>query len=136
MDAKPFSRGAEMSHKTVASIPADAVIRPLHDHIVVEPIDGVMSSIIAVVHECKPMRGIVRAVGPGKHHWKYNHPDKHRRTSMKRAKHFTPCAVKVGDVVEFGGLERGGVPFQTFYHGDKLMLMASERDVCGVVEGA
>jgi co-chaperonin GroES (HSP10) len=136
LQGKTFSRGAELSHKTTTFIPADAKIRPTQDHIVVEPLDGVLSSIIEVIHECKPLKGTVLAVGPGIYPKKYDHPDKHKRTKYWDGKRFRPTEVKVGDVVELGGLDIGGYAFQTFYWGEKLCLMAQERDVAAVHERA
>jgi len=132
MDSKVFSRGAELSHKTTTHIPADAKIRPLRDQIIVEPIDSAFSSIICVINECKPLRGVVRAVGPGVYPIQYDHAEKHRRTKMWWGKKFRPCDVKVGDIVNFGGIERGGIPFQCIYWGDKICLIAREEDVCAI----
>ena len=137
---KTFSRGAEVSHKTTTFIPAEEKLRPLRDVIIVEPLDGVLSAIIQVIHECKPVKGIVRAVGPGTYPAYYldadgdRLPDHRRSQRQKRAhgKRFVPTTVKVGDTVELGGLNIGGYAFDTFYHGDKLMLMAREADVCGI----
>ena len=144
MNAQPklFDRGAELSHKTTTFVPAHEKLRPLRDVIIVEPVGGVLSAIIQVIHECKPVRGIVRAVGPG--HFPAYYLDKdgdrlpdHRRSDRQKkahGKHFVPTTVKVGQRVELGGLNTGGYAFDTFYHGDKLMLMCREADVCGVHE--
>jgi hypothetical protein len=49
---------------------------------------------------------------------------------------FIPTEVKVGDVVELGGAEQEGYAFDAFMWGDQLHIYgASERDVCGIVEG-
>lgn len=127
LDHKPYSRGAEVSHKTTSAIPADHRIRPLRDWMVVEPLDGTMSAIIKVVTETKPMKGIVRAVGPGCYPKKYDHPDKHRRTKMWDSKALRPCDVKVGDTVGFESRA-----FQTLYWGDRMCLLMREEDVTGV----
>ena len=52
---------------------------------------------------------------------------------------FIPTEVKVGDVVELGGIELGtgalrGYAFQSFLWGTKEHLICSERDVTGIVE--
>lgn len=133
-ERKVYDRGALLSHKTTTHIPATAKIRPTQDHIVVEPLDGCMSAIVLVATETKPLRGIVRAVGPGIYPKQYDHPDKHKRTKMWQSKRFRPTEVRVGDEVELGGAEIGGYSFQTFYWGKKLMLMATERDVAAIHE--
>lgn len=142
MKAEPhkYRRGAEISHKTRTDIPASAKLRPLRDVIIVEPLDGNLSAIIQVVNEHKPVRGTVRAVGPG--HYPYVYLDEwgdrlpdHRRDRRKKLSHspnFIPTTVKVGDVVNLGGLDQGGYSFDTFYYGDKLHLMCREADVAGI----
>lgn len=127
-------RSAELSLKSRTEFPADAKLRPLRDNLFVEPIDTVYSAIIDVIHTDKPMRGIVKAVGPGHYPKIYNHPDKAKRTKMWESKTFQPTEVKVGDIVELGGLQYGGYSFQTFYWGDKLHLICREADVVGIVE--
>jgi co-chaperonin GroES (HSP10) len=128
MDSKIFSRGAELSYKTLTRIPADAKLRPLRDHIIVEPLAHTLSAIIHVIDERKPAQGIVKAIGPGRHHWKYDHQEKGKRTKAWLSKVFTPTDVKVGDLIQIE--ER---PFETFYWGDKLHMIIREGDVCGVL---
>lgn len=130
LEAKPYQRGVELSYKTATGIPADMQIRPLRDVLIVEPIDGLISAVIKLVEERKPMQGIVRAAGPGCYPKVYNGP-KGRRTKMWDSKSFRPCDAKVGDTVEFE--QR---PFQTLYWGGKLMLIMREEDLCGIREPA
>jgi co-chaperonin GroES (HSP10) len=127
LENKTFSRGSELSHKTISAIPASARIRPLRDWMVVEPLDGTMSAIIQVITETKPMKGIVRAVGPGCYPKRYDHPDKHKRTKMWDSKALRPCDAKVGDTVGFESRA-----FQTCYWGDKLCLLMREEDLTGI----
>jgi co-chaperonin GroES (HSP10) len=131
---KKIQPGAELSHKSQTSVAADQGLRCLKDNIIVEPLEAVYSAIIAVIHETKPLRGIVRAVGPGRFPKRYDHADKHKRTKMWESPVFQPTVVQVGDIVELGGAEHGGYSFQTFYWGDKLMILCREADVCGVLE--
>lgn len=131
MDSKIFSRGAELSHKTTAYIPADAKLRPLRDQIILEPIDNAFSSVIIVINESKPIRGIVRAIGPGVYPIQYDHREKGKRTKMWWGKHLRPCDVKVGDVVSIEPFER-----QCFYWGSKIHLICREEDVRFVEESA
>lgn len=130
IERKTFSRGAELSHKTTTYIPAEARLRPLRDQIIVEPLDGVVSSIILVIEERKPVRGIVRAVGPGVYPIRYDHPDKHRRTKMWHSKAFRRTEVRVGETIELDVVRAQAL--QTFYWGDNLHLIAREEDVAGV----
>ena len=132
IDRRSYSPSAELTHKTTTHIPAGTKIRPLRDVIIVEPLGVAYSAIIDVVHETKPLKGIVKAVGPGHYRKHYDHPEKHKRTKTWDSKHLTPTEVKVGDIVELGGAEQGGYAFDTFYWGDILHLIATERDVCGI----
>lgn len=124
LQAKTFSRGAELSHKTTDYVPADAKIRPLRDQIILEPVDNAFSSLIIVIDESKPIRGIVRAIGPGTYPHKYDHDQKGRRTKLFWGKTFRPCDVKVGDLVSIEPFER-----QCFYWGSMICLICREEDV-------
>jgi co-chaperonin GroES (HSP10) len=139
------SPGTRIGNETNTIVPASASIRPISDKIIVEPFDWVPSRIIVLAgYQGKPLRGVVRAVGPGCYplqyqdsltgHWAFSVP-KGRRKAMRPSKAFRPCDVKVGDTVEFGGLELGGYLFTTFLWGLKEMIIAREEDVCMVVNG-
>lgn len=144
IDRKTYSRGVSVSHLTATHIPATSTLRPLRDVMIIEPLEATLSAILIIINECKPVKGIVRAIGPGvwlKQYasgspplWAptYSPPPKNSRTMMRDSKIFRPTVVKVGDEIELGGKERGGYAFDTFYHGDTLMLMCREEDVCGV----
>lgn len=125
--------GVRIGNETLAGIPACMNVRPLRDQIVVEPLDWQPSQIIAVAYQGKPLRGRVLAVGPGCYPKKYNGP-KGKRTKSWDSKHFQPTELKVGDVVELGGLEIGGYLHPTFRWGDKECVMCREADVAMVCE--
>jgi co-chaperonin GroES (HSP10) len=126
-------RSAELTFKDRTEIPGDCKIKPLRDQMIVEPMETVYSAIIDVIHITKPMRGIVKAIGPGHYPKKYN-GRKGQRTKSWDSKHFQPTGCKVGDIVELGGLQYGGYSFQTVYWGDKLHIICREADVVGIVE--
>lgn len=127
------AKSAELSQASRTFIRADEKIRCLRDQIVVEPLPVDHGGVIEVVEHTKPLRGIVKAVGPGHYPKRYDHPDKHRRTKMWDSKQFQPTEVKVGDVVELGGYEYGGYGFQQFMWGDKMHIICREADVSGIV---
>jgi co-chaperonin GroES (HSP10) len=131
----PSSRSARISHDSKTHIPADKEIKPLRDQIIVEPLNVVLSDVIITHEDTKPLRGIVKAVGPGHYPKVYDHPDKHRRTKMWDSEVFEPVQVRVGDVVELGGYGHQGYSFQTFFWGDVEHLICREMDVSGVVDG-
>jgi hypothetical protein len=128
-------RSAELSWDSLAYVPADKTIRCLRDQMIVEPLDVDHRVSIIIKEFTKPLRGIVKAVGPGHYPKRYDHPDKHKRTKTWDSKAFQPTQVQVGDVVELGGYEYGGYNFQTFFWGDKLHLICREADVSGICNG-
>lgn len=127
------SPGVRVGNETLTFVPAHKHIRPLRDQIIVEPLPWEPSKTIAVVTHAKPLRGIVRAVGPGTYPKRYNGP-KGKRTKSWDAKCFRPCDVQVGDVVELGGLEIGGYLHTTINWGGKEVIMCREEDIAGICE--
>lgn len=135
MPVRPSSgRSAELSHDSATRVAAHENIRCRRDYIVVEPLKVDHRVPFMVIERTKPLRGIVKAVGPGHYPKRYDHPDKHVRTKTWDSRTFQPTEVKVGDVVELGGYEYGGYAFQTFMWGDVLHVICREADVSGIVE--
>lgn len=127
------STGVRVGNECFDSLPASAKLRPLRDQIIVEPIAWPFSEIIEVVYTGRPLRGRVLAVGPG-HYRKLYDGRKGQRTKSWDSHYFTPCDVKVGDVVQLGGLDLGGYLFQTVRWGSKEVVVCSERDVTVIEE--
>jgi hypothetical protein len=134
MTIKTSGRSAELSWGSATMVPAGQAIRCRRDYMIVEPLPVDHCVSFEVIEHTKPLRGIVKAIGPGCYPKRYDHPDKHRRSKTWDSKHFLPTQVKVGDVVELGGYEYGGYAFQTFLWGDILHVICRELDVSGVVE--
>ncbi len=128
------SRSAELSWASLSHVAAHETIRCRRDYIVVEPLEVDHGGLLVVRERTKPLRGIVKAVGPGHYPKRYDHSDKHRRTKTWDSRAFQPTEVKPGDVVELGGYGFGGYAFQTFIWGDKVHLICREADVSGVVD--
>ena|ERR1700728_3695466 len=125
--------GVRVGNETLTSVPAEADIRPLRDNIVIEPLDWKPSSVIEVVYTGKPLRGVVKACGPGRYPKLYNGP-KGQRSKTWDSKSFRKTEVKVGDVVELGGLEIRGYLFQTVRWGAKEVIVCSEQDIAIVYD--
>lgn len=138
VNLKANGMGGELSMSSPTYIAPDEKIYPMHDYMVVEPLGIEHSKILTVIEDIKPVRGIVKAVGPGHYPLCYNHTDKSRRTKMWRSKTFQPTQVKVGDVVELGSVNIGGkisgYSFQQIYWGKTMHLICREADVSGIVE--
>lgn len=137
MNQSPINYGTRIGNESTTLIPADAKIRPLRDQIIVEPLDWQPSKTILVAGtHTKPLRGIVRAVGPGVYPKKYD-GRKGRRTKSWDSKAFRPTDVKVGDIVELGGLELGsgtasdphGYLHKTIIWGTTEMVVCREEDI-------
>lgn len=127
--------GIRMGRKRTDIIPADATIRPLRDQIVVKPLDWQPSKILAdlgmkIVYQGKTLRGEVLAVGPGCYPKRYNRDRSKSWDSMQ----FRPTEVKVGDVVELGGLELRGYQFDELLWGTQAVVICREQDVTGIVQ--
>jgi co-chaperonin GroES (HSP10) len=129
-------RGGELSSSSLTYIAPDEQIKPLHDHVIIEPLGVVHSTILTVIEQTKPLRGVVKAVGKGHYPLRYDN-EKGRRTRMWRSTVFQKTEVKVGDVVELGSVRIdgrvSGYSFQTFMWGSKEHLICREADISGVV---
>jgi hypothetical protein len=125
-------RGVGLTNDTLTIVPADVKLRCLRDQMIVQPLDVIHSRYLIVQSKVKPMRGIVKVIGPGHYPHRYDHQDKHKRTKMFAGTRFRPTEVKVGDIIHLGGLENGGYAFETFIWGDRLHLHCREADVCGI----
>lgn len=129
--------GIRLGRKRVDFIPATENIRPLRDQIVVRPLPWepspyLKSKGMEIVWQGGVLRGEVLAVGPGHYPKQYNKD----RSKCWDSKAFLPTDTKVGDIVELGGLEIHG--YDHWLHvqwGDQKVIIASERDVTGVVSG-
>lgn len=134
LEPTPYQPGARSDASTLTHVEADVKLRPLHDRLIIEPLDVVHSRRIFVVEHNRPVRGRVLAAGPGVYPKHYDHAEKHKRSKMRESQVFRPTTVRPGDLVELGGSEIGGYAFEGFFWGDKYCIWATERDVCGIVE--
>lgn len=128
----PVSTGVRIGNDSLTVLPATATLRPLRDQIILETIPYTPSAIIDTVYGGKAVRGRVKAVGPGCYPKRYNGP-KGRRTKTWDAKCFRPCDVKVGDLVELGGIEIEGYLHPTILWGGKEHVICREEDIAGVI---
>lgn len=119
---------------TSTLIPAEATIRPLKDRLFIKPLDIKFSEIIECIRFGRPVRGKVIAAGPGNYRRRYNRD----RSKTWESKTFIPMQVKVGDIVELGGLnifDGQGYSFDEVLYGTERLLVITEKDVAGVVDG-
>lgn len=121
-------RGVTMTDENLTFIPAHWIIKPMRDQMVVEPTDVVHSKFIIVPAGGDPVRGVVKAIGPGHYRTQYDSQDKHKRTKSWAGMKFIPTEVKVGQTV----LLDPNLKYEQFYWGDKLHIHARQEDVAGV----
>jgi len=129
--------------KTPDIVAQGETLRPLRDGILLEPLDWQPSHVIDLVRFGRPLRGIVRAVGPGAYEKRYDYKiddktGRRERTAVRDTAIFRPTQVHVGDTVELGGLNifsGEGYRFQDVMVDGKTHLLCREADVCGVTDG-
>lgn len=125
--------GTTFSSDSTTLIPADALIKPLRDQMFVKPLDWEGSMHLVAIRQGRPVRGRVVAIGPGSYRKIYNK----ERTQFKYSDHFTPTEVKVGDLVDVGGLnayDGRGYAFTQILIGNEIHFYCQEQDVAIVVE--
>lgn len=107
------------------------------DRVLVRPLKWEPSKLLEVVRHGRPVRGEIVAVGTGCFSKKYTKNHDGQKTGFKYSKHFRPTEVKVGDIVELGGIDvfdGRGYAFTEVIVGNETMLICQEQDVCGIVE--
>jgi len=97
---------------------------------VVKPLDWQPSKILSdlgakIIYQGNALRGEVLAIGPGCYPWQYN-KDRSKRWESKQ---FRPTEVKVGDIVELGGLELRGYNFDKILWDNQEVIICTEKDV-------
>jgi hypothetical protein len=115
-----------------------AQFRPLGDRILLRPLKWQPSEILEVVRHGRALRGEVMAIGPGHNPLKYKTRGDNTK-AMDYSRYFRPTELKVGDVVELGGLnvfDGQGYQFPEVLVGVETMLIVTERDVAGVVDAS
>lgn len=134
-----------MKPHTIASAPPPArsvylaasvdQVRMIGDRILLKPLKWEPSKILEVVRHGRALRGEVMAIGPGHNPMKYR--KERNKKLMDYSKRFRPTEVRVGDVIELGGLNQfdgKGYDFPEVIVGNERMLICSERDVAVVCE--
>jgi co-chaperonin GroES (HSP10) len=118
--------GVRLERKSVDVV--TGALKPRGDRIVVRPLPLKLSTVIEAAWSGKTVRGEVMAVGPGEYPNIYNAD----RSKVRRSAVFKPTEVKVGQVVHLGGMENGGYSFPEVLLNGETVLIASEKDVCGI----
>ena len=125
-------RGLRLHDKSINFISGQ--VRPLREKLIVKPLPPALSQTIAANWNGEAVRGKVIAAGPGTHpriHEKGTKDGKPWRT-VREIKAFRPCDVKVGDIVQLGGMELGGYLWNHILIDGEDHIIISEQDVAGV----
>lgn len=118
-------------------LPPGTILRPLRDQIVVKHLPWTPSKLIEIAGDKRStLRGTVVAVGPGARVKRYEKNAQGQRTKVGETGQVIPTEVKIGEVVELGGLELDGYQFTRILIGHELHVICQEADVCFVNEAA
>jgi co-chaperonin GroES (HSP10) len=132
VSANPEDRGLRLHDKSLNFVSGQ--IRPLREKLIVKPLPPALSQTIAADWNGEAVRGQVVATGPGTHpniHEKGTQDGKPYRR-VRQLKAFRPCDVKVGDIVQLGGMEIGGYLWPHILIDGEDHIICSEQDVAGV----
>jgi hypothetical protein len=131
--------GKRDSDKSYNAILPTEKLRPLGNRLIVEVLPLKLSSTIIADWQGEAVRGRVIAAGPGGYpniHLRGTKPGKDGKPEsfhiIRKSKHFRPNAVKVGDIVQLGGMEIGGYLFKHVQVDGKDCIYCTEDDVTGV----
>lgn len=120
-------------------------LRMTGDRILLKPLDWSGSDVhgagskIQVMRSGRPLRGIVRAVGPGIHPVSKRKDLGDGRRKVDYSRRFRPTEVRVGDTIELGGLnifDGKGYEFPEVFVNGETCIIVTERDVAAIHERA
>ncbi len=130
------SNGVRLADCSLNFIAPGLDIHPLRDQLIVKPLPLELSDAIDAEWQGQVVRGVVIAAGPGCYpniHKRGFRPGKHGRPEpyheIRQSRIFRPTEVRVGDVVELGGLELGGYLFPKVWADGAWCVLCREQDV-------
>jgi co-chaperonin GroES (HSP10) len=131
--------GVRLSDRGLNFIAPELDIRPLRDQIIVKPLPLKWSDTVDAEYSGEVTRGTVIAVGPGCYpniHERGTKPGKDGRPvpyhTITPSRVFRPTEVRVGDIVELGGLEIGGYLFPKVWADGAWCIICREQDVAAL----
>lgn len=116
----------------------NGTLRMTSDRLLLKPLDWSGEDVhgedsrIHVIRKGRPLRGRVVAVGPGHHPVSKRTNIAGGKRRIDYSKHFRPTEVKIGEVVELGGLNQfdgEGYQFTEVIYNGEPHLICQERDV-------
>ena len=120
--------------KAPAYFPAGTKFRPLRDQIIVKVLPLKLSETIIADWKGRAVRGVVEAAGPGTYPYIYTTGKRDGKDfkSKRESRVFRKTEVKVGQIVQLGGMEIEGYRFRRIYVGHEEHVICQEADVCGL----
>jgi hypothetical protein len=123
--------GVRLADRAINFVAQEERLRPLRDQIIVKPLPLSLSERLRADWHGEVVRGVVIAAGPG------CYPNIHARGfkdgkpyhTIRESKVFRPIEVKVGDVVELGGMELGGYLWPKVWAQGDWCVICREQDV-------
>jgi hypothetical protein len=113
------------------------ILKPLRDQLILEVLPLPLSDTIIAHFQGDSVRGRVIAAGPGtfpNRHYRGKRDGKEWR-AIKPSAIFRKTEVKIGDIVQLGGMELGGYLWPHIMVDGKDCVIATEKDVA-VIENA
>lgn len=128
--------GKRLHDRSYNALMPGETIKPLRDQIILEVLPLKLSETIIASFQGDSVRGRVKAVGPG------TYPNRHYRGKkdgkewrhIKASSQFRPTEVKIGDIVQLGGMELGGYLWPHLQIDGKDCVVCTEKDVA-CIEG-
>lgn len=123
--------GVRLGCRAVNFVAPEARLRPLRDQLIVKPLPLALSDRLRADWHGEVVRGRVIAAGPG------CYPNIHSRGfkdgkpyhTIRESKVFRATEVRVGDVVELGGMELGGYLWPKVWCDGDWCVICREEDV-------
>ncbi len=111
-------------------------LRMMGDRILLRPLPWDTATTVVAIRHGRDVRGEVLAVGPGRRPFKdIGRSDNGNHRRITEGKHFQPTQVRVGEIVELGGLnvfDGKGYRFDEVLYNGERCLICCERDVAVV----
>ena len=130
-----IENGVRLKDQTLNFV--EGAIRMLGDRMLVKPLPPHLSQTIAADWNGEAVRGEVLAVGPGEYpniHTRFHKDGKEVRT-VRRSTQFRPTEVKVGQIVQLGGMELGGYLWPHVIYEGQDCVIVTEKDVTMIEYG-
>ena len=131
MAQSALKSGVRLADKALNFVAPTCRLRPLRDQIIVYPVSLWLSDTLCADWTGEVIRGRVIAAGPG------CYPNIHSRGfkdgkpyhTIRQSRVFRPTEVKVGDLVELGGMEIGGYLWPKVWVEGAWCVICQEQDV-------